>query len=78
MNILLVDDEPYSVESIASSLDWEALGITQVLTAYSKRQALSVFVRARVDILLSDIEMPRGSGLDLVEEIRGRGFDTNT
>lgn len=76
MNILLVDDEALSVESIASSIDWQSLGICEVYKAYSMHQAQEIFARHKVDILLCDIEMPKGTGIDLVEWMRGMNYET--
>ena len=70
MNILLVDDEIYAVEAIREMVDWNALGISEVYVAYSMKQAQRVLEEKSVDILLSDIEMPRGSGLELLAWIR--------
>lgn len=70
MNILLVDDEIYAVEAIREMVNWEALGIKEIYTAYSMKQAQQVLEENQVDILLSDIEMPRGSGLDLLAWVR--------
>ena len=70
MRILIVDDEIYAVEAIREMIDWQALGIDEVLTAYSMRQAQKLLTEKAVDILLCDIEMPQGSGLELVSWIR--------
>ncbi len=48
------------------------IGIESVLTANNVRQAMKILEEAPVDILLSDIEMPQGSGLELLEWVRGR------
>jgi len=74
MNILIVDDEPLSVDSIASSLHWEEIGISTIHKAYSMKQAQAVFSNTIIDILLCDIEMPRGSGISLMEWIRAEGY----
>lgn len=67
MTILIVDDEYYIVKNIIESTNWSSLGITKTLPAYSARQARQVLESAEdVDILLTDIEMPRESGLELV------------
>lgn len=78
MNILIVDDEAFSVEGIQSNVDWEALGIVQVFTAYSMKQAQEVFLtpQVTVDLMVCDIEMPKGSGIDLMNWVRGEGFHT--
>ena len=39
MNLLLVDDEEYVIESIRKNVDWEKSGITRVCTAFSMKQA---------------------------------------
>lgn len=67
MNILIVDDEIYSVQGIVNALDWKSLGFENVYTAYSMRQAQEIFENETVDLLLTDIEMPKGSGFDLIE-----------
>ena len=76
MTILIVDDEPLSVDGIAASLPWEALSIDHVLKAYSSEQAKKLFSQQQIDILLSDIEMPRGGGIELVQWVREKKFDT--
>lgn len=76
MTILIVDDEPLSVDSIADSLSWDTLGIEKVYKAYSLKQAQEVFSLHTIDILLCDIEMPRGNGIELVEWIRKKEYDT--
>ncbi|GEM_PF-749865 len=66
MNILVVDDEYYIVQGITNNMNWDKLSIDTVYTAYSMKQAQEVFLNHEIDILLTDIEMPRGSGLDLI------------
>ena len=75
MTILIVDDEIYAVEAIKEMIDWNALGIDTVLTAYSMQQAQKLMTETRVDILLCDIEMPKGSGLELVSWAREQDQD---
>lgn len=74
VNLLIVDDEYFIVQSIVSALDFDALGITSVSTAFSVKQAQAVFAEKRIDILLTDIEMPRQSGLDLIEWTYQEGY----
>lgn len=69
LNVLIVDDEKMAVECTAAMLDWEKNEIDQVYKAYGKRQAISVIQEVHVDILICDIEMPKGSGYDLLEWI---------
>lgn len=76
MNVCIVDDDQYVVDKIEQGLDWKSLGITQVLTANNIRQAMAILETNEVDLLLSDIEMPQGSGLELLEWIREQGIQT--
>ena len=76
MNLLIVDDEIYAIQGIIDGVDWSRLPELTVLTANSYAQALNHFVTEEIDILLCDIEMPYGSGLDLVEWVKEHHPDT--
>lgn len=67
MKLLIVDDEYIAVEGVMNGVDWDSLGFEQVFRAYSYTEAVAVFQNNYVEILLCDIEMPDGSGLELVE-----------
>lgn len=75
MNILVVDDEYYIVKNIIEHTDWGTLGIEKQFPAYSARQAKQILEGTDdIDILLTDIEMPRESGLELVSWMKENGF----
>lgn len=76
MNILVVDDDKYLIEKILNGMDWETLKISDVFQANNIQQAKQIFNTFDVDILLTDIEMPRGSGLELLEWVRENGYNT--
>lgn len=69
-HLLIVDDEWIAVEGLKSGVDWQEIGITNVFTAYSPDQAKEIFQKEYIDILLCDIEMPQGTGLELLEWVR--------
>lgn len=75
MNLLIVDDEALAVQGVLDSVSWDRLGFEKILTAYSSAQAKKVLEQEKVRILICDIEMRGGSGLDLVEWIRQQGLN---
>ncbi|TLS53185.1 response regulator [Paenibacillus antri] len=68
--LLIVDDEPIIVEGLADLFqDLPAAHDLEVCTAQSGAEALEVLRATKIDIVLTDIEMPGISGLDLNAEI---------
>lgn len=65
-NLLIVDDELHTVEGVKAAVNWESLQILKVFSAYNIRQAKEVFVANTIDIVLCDMEMPQGNGLELL------------
>ncbi|WP_438348411.1 response regulator transcription factor [Paenibacillus sp. FA6] len=70
MNVLLVDDDFFVVAALEQKIDWKSLNIETVYTANNVAQARDILQRHPVQILISDIEMPQGSGLELLAWIR--------
>lgn len=68
---MIVDDEIVAVRSLKKRVEWEGFGIGRVYEANSMKQAIEVFKEREIDILLCDIEMPGGSGLELFEWVKG-------
>lgn len=48
-------------------LDWKKLSIDEVYTAFSMEEAIGQFTAHPIELLLTDIEMPDGTGLDLIQ-----------
>lgn len=65
LSLLIVDDEPGVVDTIAYTIDWEKLDILTVHKAYSAKEAASILAEHAVDILIADIYMPGMSGIEL-------------
>ena len=68
--VLVVDDEPMSLRGVSRLIGDS--GDFEVLMAESGQEALSKMERYRVDILVSDIEMPGISGLELLTKVKKR------
>lgn len=78
MNVLLVDDDYFVVAALEKKIDWRALSIEQVHTAYSVAQARDILQKHSIQILVCDIEMPQGSGLELLAWIREEQYSIQT
>ena len=65
MKVLLVDDEKLSLEYMKSLIDWDQCG-HQLSGIYSDPyQALQFLDRESVDLLITDIRMPKMDGIEL-------------
>lgn len=67
MNVLIIDDQPDVVEGMLSGINWTELQIKNVYHAYDILRAKEIILKNIINIMLCDIEMPLGSGLDLYE-----------
>jgi len=76
--LLLVDDEVHAIEGVKSDLDLAKLNINQLFIANNVKQAREILLQEHIDILLCDIEMPKGSGLELLSWIRDQQYSTVT
>lgn len=70
MYALIVDDDMATVDVIRDQVSWETLGIRQVYTAYNIHQAKEILKANDISIIISDIEMPQGSGIELLTWFR--------
>lgn len=70
MQVLIVDDDIATVDVIRYSVNWKKLGIEEVFTAYNISLAKTILLEQNIDIVISDIEMPQGSGIELLEWFR--------
>lgn len=68
-NLLVVDDEPFILESLGRMLEKECQDRFFVYTAASAALALEVFENHRIDMLITDICMPCMDGFELLSII---------
>lgn len=65
--ILVVEDEPAIAESVSYALQTEGMSVE---VAYTVREALAQVRRRPPSLVLLDVMLPGGSGLDVCREIR--------
>lgn len=70
LNLLIVDDEWLDREGLLEQIPQSELPPMIIYTAANAAEAMEVVSRVPVDILLTDIQMPKSSGLDLVDQLR--------
>ena len=75
MNLLLIDDQPNILSSLLSGIPWREMGFTSVFTATSAAMARTILRNNKVDIVISDIEMPGEDGLSLLSWARSEKLD---
>ena len=69
--VLLADDEIVIVKGLRRLIDWAALGIEVVGEATDGAMALELMERARPDLVVSDIRMPKFTGLEVMARFQG-------
>ena len=73
--VLLIDDHDLIRQGLARAFegqdDFEVAG-----QAASVGEGLRLFAQLKPDVLITDVRLPDGIGLELVKELRGQGHDT--
>jgi DNA-binding NtrC family response regulator len=72
-DLLIVDDEPLVCESLKEMLSIEGY---RVDCAFNGEAALEKMQEDHYQLILSDIQMPRLNGIELLKELKGRAPDT--
>ncbi|WP_277682183.1 response regulator transcription factor [Saccharomonospora azurea] len=75
ISVVLAEDQTMVVEAFAELLGLQP-DITVQAVATNGAEALDAVAEHDPDVLVADIEMPRGTGLDVAAELRRRGSRT--
>ncbi len=70
--VLVVDDESFVRDSLLALLEAEGC---RTLGAATGHEALGILARERVDLVATDLQMPDGDGMELLEEVRATDPD---
>ncbi len=69
--VLVVDDDPTMLELLSHGLS-EDKNLYEVICANSAKEAIKIIERIYISLVISDVQMPVMSGLDLMTKIRER------
>ncbi|WP_186326413.1 response regulator [Paenibacillus sp. Y412MC10] len=69
MKVLIADDDVYTREGLVEAIEWERLGIQEILQAEDGSQALQLAAAHRPDIVITDVRMPKLNGIEFAERL---------
>ena len=72
--VLIVDDSPVMRTFIRRVMDTSGLDVSACFQASDGEEALSVLAREWVDVILTDINMPKMNGEELLRSIESRNI----
>lgn len=72
LRILIAEDEYWTRENLRTLLDWEAYGLELLPMAVDGEDALQKLEETPADIVMTDINMPYVSGVELMQKIRAK------
>ena len=75
LKTLIIDDEPDAVNFISSLITEYCPQLEIAGTAHSIQDARTLIMKTQPDSLFLDVEMPLGSGFDLLESFPEKNFD---
>ena len=74
-SLIIIDDEEKIANGISMLFPWKEIGFNVVGTCTSAGEAIDFVEKNQVDVILTDIEMPDMSGIDLCEELKAEHPD---
>lgn len=75
MNLLIINDNMFEVQTMQKSVDWTLYGIDKAFIAYNANEAKTIIQSEPIDIALCDIEMPGENGIALIRWIRQNNYE---
>ena len=68
--VQLVDDEPIIRNGLSKMIEWEKLDFEIACCAQNGKQALEQLEVEKIDLIITDIEMPIMDGLTFISQVR--------
>ncbi|MDR0896564.1 MAG: response regulator [Oscillospiraceae bacterium] len=73
IRVLVVDDEAVVRRGIVMGIDWAGIGCVVVGEAQNGEEGLQMAQALNPHLIITDIRMPRMSGIDMMNALRGMG-----
>jgi len=74
-NVLIVDDSSTMRKIISRSLRQAGLAVDEIYEAADGLEGLSALANNKVNLILSDINMPNMDGLEFIRQVRANGSE---
>ena len=74
MRVLLVDDEPVITQGLKLLIDWKREGCEVAGCVQNGLEAIDFIKKEKIDLIVTDIRMPRCDGLELLERVKNEGL----
>ena len=71
---LIVDDEPRTRKALIEAVDWKKNSVSKVFEASNIEEAKLLLKEHKINVLICDIEMPGGTGQELVDWVQGQNM----
>jgi two-component system, response regulator YesN len=71
--VLIVDDELNICHLVQHLIDWDSLNLQCIGLITNCSDAYDIAIEKQPDIIITDIQMPGMTGLDLIEKLQSRG-----
>lgn len=74
--VQIVDDEPIVLMGLENLIPWNSLGFSVVSCAQNGQEAYEQYRNHKIDLVITDIEMPIMNGLDYIKQLRANSEST--
>lgn len=76
-SVYLLDDEPFILEGLRYIVPWEEHGFNIVGSASNGEDGFNEIIKSDIDLIITDIMMPKMTGLELISKLKEENYDTN-
>ncbi|SFE59089.1 Two-component response regulator, YesN/AraC family, consists of REC and AraC-type DNA-binding domains [Paenibacillus catalpae] len=70
LKVLIVEDEMFVRIGFKNSVNWEKFGMMVCADVSNGQEAWEIYLKMKPDIIITDLNMPVMSGMELIEQIR--------